>query len=161
MRKPRLHKIFKLQNKTGLSTFLSGNTEIDDVQMMKTPIKNLSILPSGPIPPNPAELLSSDRLEQLINRLSQRYDFILIDSPPILGMTDAAITSTRTNGVILVVRAGETPKEATQQAKKILESVNSKVLGVVLNAMSEPHIKYGYYSYYHSYYQNYGADAKK
>jgi Mrp family chromosome partitioning ATPase len=86
---------------------------------------------------------------------------MLIDSPPVLGMADAAIASTQTDGVILVVKSGETPRDAVQQAKKMIESVNAKVLGVVINAMREPHMKYGYYSYYQSYYQNYGADAKK
>ncbi len=161
MRRPRLHKIFKMSNTIGLSTFLSGNTEFEEIHIKKTPIKNLEILPSGPIPPNPTELLSSDRFKELLDSVTLLCDFILIDSPPLLGMADAAIAGTQTDGIILVVKAGQTPREATQQAKKILESVHVKVLGVVLNAMEEPHMKYGYYSYYRSYYQDDTADAKK
>jgi capsular exopolysaccharide synthesis family protein len=161
MRKPRLHKIFKQHNTVGLSSFLSGNTEFDESMLKKTPIKNLEILPAGPVPPNPAELLSSSRFREIIDAFYPLCDFMLIDSPPVLGMADAAIASTQTDGVILVVKSGETPRDAVQQAKKMIESVNAKVLGVVINAMREPHMKYGYYSYYQSYYQNYGADAKK
>ena len=112
------------------------------------------------LPPNPAELLSSYRLRELIDGLYPLYNYIIFDTPPILGLADAAIASTQTDGVIMVVRSGQTPKEAAQQAKKILESVNAKVLGVVLNAINEPNMKYGYYSYYQYYYQNYTSDEK-
>jgi capsular exopolysaccharide synthesis family protein len=159
MRRPRLHKIFKTSNKSGLSAFLSGNAELDTESLINnTPIKHLNIMTSGPLPPNPTELLSSFRMRELIDGLSPIYDFILFDSPPILGMADAAITSAHTDGVIMVVRSGQTPREAAQQAKKILEGLNSKLLGVVLNAISESNLKYGYYSYYQYYY---GSDAKK
>jgi capsular exopolysaccharide synthesis family protein len=161
MRRPRLHKVFKVSNTSGLSSFLSGNEEFSSSLIRNTKIPGLDIMPSGPLPPNPAELLSSFRLRDLIDGLYPLYNFIIFDTPPILGLADAAITSTQTDGVIMVVRSGETPKEAAQQAKKILESVNAKVLGVVLNAINESHLKYGYSSYYQYYYQNYTSTDDK
>lgn len=161
MRKPRLHKVFRVPNTAGLSSFLSGNVEFGEELIKKTSIPGLDVLPSGPLPPNPAELLSSYRLRDLIEGLYPLYNFIIFDTPPILGLSDAAITSTQTDGVILVVRSGQTPKEAAQQAKRILESVNAKVLGVILNAINESNLRYGYSSYYQYYYQQYGADEEK
>lgn len=160
MRRPRLHKVFKVSNSLGLSSFLSGNEEFGDTLLKHTDIPNLDVITSGPLPPNPAELLSSFRLRELIDGLYPLYSYIIFDTPPILGLADAAITSTQTDGVVMVVRSGQTPKEAAVQAKKILESVNAKVLGVVLNAIDEPNMKYGYYSYYQYYYQNYTSDEK-
>lgn len=154
MRRPRIHKTFKLSNTLGLSSFLSGNEEFSASLIKQTKISGLDVMTSGPIPPNPAELLGSYRLRDLIKDLYPLYDFIIFDTPPIIGLADAAITSTQTDGVILVVRSGETPKEAVQQAKKILESVNAKVLGVVLNGINESNLKYGNYSYYQYYYHN-------
>jgi capsular exopolysaccharide synthesis family protein len=161
MRKPRIHKVFKLSNTTGLSSFLSGNCEFDGKMIKPTKVEGLDILTSGPIPPNPAELLSSYRLRDLIDGLSPLYNFIIFDTPPILGLADAAITSTQTEGVILVIKSGHTPKEAAQQAKKILESVDAKVLGVVLNGISHSNMRYGNYSYYQYDYQNDTSDEKK
>ncbi|MBI5076264.1 MAG: polysaccharide biosynthesis tyrosine autokinase [Nitrospirae bacterium] len=160
MRRPRLHKVFKISNTAGLSSFLSGNEEFGDTLVKQTDIPNLDVITSGPLPPNPAELLGSYRLRELIDGLYPLYNYIIFDTPPILGLADAAIASTQTDGVIMVVRSGQTPKEAAVQAKKILESVNAKVLGVVLNAIDEPNMKYGYYSYYQYYYQNYTSDEK-
>lgn len=159
MRRPRLHKVFGVSNASGLSSFLSGNEEFGGGLIKKTDIPGLDVMPSGPLPPNPAELLSSYRLRELIEGLYPIYNFIIFDAPPILGLADAAITSTQTDGVILVVRAGQTPKDAAMQAKKILESVNAKILGVVLNAMSHANLKY--YSYYQYYYQNYTDDEHR
>ena len=161
MRRPRLHKVFKVENISGLSSFLSGNTEFSEELIKHTDVPWLDVLTSGPLPPNPAELLSSSRFRDLIDGLHPLYNFILFDTPPMLGLADAAITSTHTDGVILVVRSGQTPKEAAQQARKILDSVNAKVLGVVLNAINESNFKYGYYSYYQYYYQNYGSSEEK
>lgn len=161
MRRPKLHKVFKLSNKEGLSSFLSGNREFGGELIQHTDVPGLDIITSGPLPPNPAELLSSYRLRDLIEGLYPLYDFVLFDTPPLLGLADAAITSTQTDGVIMVVKSGSTPKEAAVQARKILESVNAKVLGVVLNAINDTNLKYGYYSYYQYYYQAYGGDEDK
>jgi capsular exopolysaccharide synthesis family protein len=160
MRRPRLHKVFTVSNGNGLSSFLSGNIEFGDDLIRHTDIPNLDVITSGPLPPNPAELLSSYRLRELIEGLYPLYNFIIIDTPPLLGLADAAITSTHTDGVILVVKSGATPRDAAVQAKKVLESVNAKVLGVVLNAINETNIRYGYSSYYQYYYQNYTSNEK-
>jgi len=160
MRRPRLHKVFKVSNGKGLSSFLSGNIEFGDDLIKHTDIPNLDVITSGPLPPNPAELLSSYRLRELIDGLYPLYNFIIIDTPPLLGLADAAIASTHTDGVILVVKSGSTPRDAAVQAKKVLESVNAKVLGVVLNAINENNIRYGYSSYYQYYYQNYTSNEK-
>jgi capsular exopolysaccharide synthesis family protein len=149
-----------VSNSNGLSSFLSGNIEFSDDLIKHTDVPNLDVITSGPLPPNPAELLSSYRLRELIDGLYPLYNFIIIDTPPLLGLADAAVTSTQTDGVILVVKSGSTPKDAAVQAKKVLESVNAKVLGVVLNAINESNLKYGYYSYYQYYYQNYTSDEK-
>ncbi len=158
MRRPRLHKVFEVSNGNGLSSFLSGNIEFGDDLIKHTDIPNLDVITSGPLPPNPAELLSSYRLRELIDGLYPLYNFIIIDTPPLLGLADAAIASTLTDGVILVVKSGSTPKDAAVQAKKVLESVNAKVLGVVLNAINENNLRYGYSSYYQHYYQNYTSN---
>lgn len=161
MRRPRLHKIFKVDNSVGLSSFLSGNKEFSGDLFNLTGVPNLHVLTAGPLPPNPAELLGSYRMKELIDGLSALYKFIVIDTPPVLGLADPVVVSTRTEGVILVVRAGKTPREAAQQAKKILRSVNANILGVVLNAIDESQLKYGYYSYYNYYSQNYGSNENK
>ena len=161
MRRPRLHKVLKVSNTSGLSSFLSGNMEFGVDMIKKTGIPGLCVVTSGPIPPNPAELLGSPRLKDLLDGISPLCDFIIIDTPPMLGLADAAITSTQTDGVIMVVRSGKTPRDAVQQAKRILDGVNAKVLGVVLNAMDSNNMKYGYYSYYQYYYQNYKSDDEK
>ena len=161
MRRPRLHKVFKVSNTIGLSSFLSGNKEFDEGLIKQTDVPGLDVVTCGPLPPNPAELLGSYRMRDLIDGLYPLYNFIIFDTPPLLGLADAAITSTQTDGVIMVVRSGKTPKDAVQQAKRILEGVNAKVLGVVLNAMENSTMKYGYHSYYQYYYQNYTSNEEK
>src|SRR4030042_1313919 len=158
MRKPRLHKIFNLDNSTGLSAYLSGNVEFIEDLLKTTEIPHLSVITSGPTSPNPIELLSSYRLGELIRNLCQNYDFILIDTPPVLGISDALIVSQHTDGVIMVIRSGETPKEAAQEAKKMLEGGNAKILGVVLNSINQGIMRYSYYYNYYKYY--YGEKDK-
>lgn len=155
MRKPRLHRIFDLENKVGLSTFLSGNAEFGDGLIQTSGIENLDIIASGPVPPNPAELVSSYRFQDLLHGLYPLYNFIIIDTPPVLGMADPLIISQQADGVIMVVRSGQTPKEAVQEAKRLLISVNAKILGVVLNSVDQAAMKYSYYyNYYKYYYSN-------
>ena len=120
-------------------------------------IPNLDIITSGPTPPNPAELLSSYRFLELLKSLFL-YSFIVIDTPPILGISDPLIISPHTDGVILVVKSGETPKEAAQEARRMLTTVNSKILGVVLNSIDQAAMKY---SHYYNYYRYYYSDENK
>ncbi|MEW6417108.1 MAG: polysaccharide biosynthesis tyrosine autokinase [Nitrospirota bacterium] len=152
MRKPRLHKIFDIENTTGISTYLSGIEEFREDSIKETDIQNLHIITSGPTPPNPAELLSSHRLRELINSL-YLYNFIIFDTSPVIGLPDTLILSSQTDGVILVAKSGKTTKEATLEARKMLEAVNVKILGVVLNSVDQSIVRYKhYYNYYRHYY---------
>ncbi len=156
LRKPQLHKVFGMDNAHGLSSYLTGHAEIDaDGFVQETKVNNLSVITAGIIPPNPSELLSSIRMKNLLEELFRRYEFVILDAPPILGLSDSLILSTLTDGVILVVRAGGTPKESVSQAKKLLRGVNGRILGVILNGVRESDLRYSSYSYYYSYYYSY------
>jgi capsular exopolysaccharide synthesis family protein len=115
--------------------------------IIKTPIDGLEILPSGVIPPNPSELLSSNKMKVLINKLREDYDYVLIDTPPAVVVTDAAILSTCSDGVLLVCAAGQVAKEAVQRSKELLKNVNANIIGVVLNKIRAN--SKGYYQYYY------------
>lgn len=155
LRKPKLHHSFALDNKIGLSTCLSGNIEFDRSNgkfIKQTPAKGLSIITSGPVPPNPSALLSSARMKELLDALYTLYNFVVIDAPPVMGMSDSIFLSTIVDGTILVVKAGETPRDALVATKKIFRNVNTNLLGVVLNGVKKSDVKYGYYSHYFSSY---------
>jgi succinoglycan biosynthesis transport protein ExoP len=158
MRKPRVHKIFNEENGAGLSNFLSGNAELGSV-IKKTEIPNLYYIPAGPIPPNPSELIGSKLFKTMMETLGQRFDHIVLDSPPVLGFADSIILSTSVDGVILVVLGGKTPRETLQRAKEVLSQVNAKILGVVINRINIQRSDYGYYYYRYRYY--YGKEGKK
>ena len=140
----------------GLSSYLAGVSRLDLVTVPHPAIPNLSAIPTGPIPPNPADLLSSHKLADAIAELRSKYKFIVIDSPPIMAATDAVILSVQADGVLLVVRSGETPKEAFTRTRDLLISVKCRMLGVVLNAVDSSAPDY-YYSYrYYPYSYGYG-----
>ncbi len=161
MRRPQIHKIFDVDNSYGLSAFLAGHMELSDGLIQKTKIENLDVITSGIIPPNPSELLSSYRFKGLMADLFPDYSFILVDSPPVLGLSDSIVLSTLIDGVIMVTRAGNTPKDVAVQARKLLQGVNAKILGVVLNGMTQADLRYGSYSYYYSHYYGDGYDDHK
>lgn len=158
LRKPRIHKIFTEGNGVGLSNFLSGNIELGAV-IKKTEIPNLFYIPSGPIPPNPSELISSNLFRNMIQSLEEQFDHIVFDSPPVLGFADSVILSTAVDGMILVSVGGKTPRETLQRAKDLLLQVNAKILGVVINRVNIERSEYGYYYYRYHYY--YGKEGKK
>ena len=159
MRKPRIHKIFNNEeNGIGLSNFLSGSTDLDST-IKRSDIPNLFYIPSGPIPPNPSELIGSKLFKNMMESLGERFDHIILDSPPVLGFADTAILSTSVDGVILVVLGGKTPRETLQHAKEVLHQVNAKILGVVINRIDIQRSDYGYYYYRYHYY--YGKEGKK
>lgn len=133
MRKPRGHNIFNVPNNYGLSNYLAGADASEVLQ--KTSIKNLDIITSGPIPPNPSELLISDRTQKLVKDLESQYDLILFDSPPVLTVSDALIISKQVEGVLLVARASKTPYTALEKGLRSLDNVGAKIIGAVLNAM--------------------------
>ena len=160
LRKPSTHKVFGLNYTSGLSTYLSRDIEVDGL-IHKLQIPNLSLLPCGPIPPNPAELISSERMKNLLQMLTTRYDHILIDSPPLIHVTDPVILSSMVDGVILVVHGGRSTRAITQRARQELASVGAKVFGVVLNNVDMRREGYDEY-YYRRYYSDYrqeGAEA--
>src|SRR5262249_14365102 len=135
------------------STYLSSNATLDSL-VMNLPIPHLSLITSGPVPPNPAELISSERMRELLRLAGQQYDHILIDSPPLMNVTDPAILSTMVDGVILVVQAGRSTREIVRRAKYDLKSVGAKIFGVVINNVDLK--REGYYDYYYyRYYSNY------
>ncbi|MGZ9583870.1 CpsD/CapB family tyrosine-protein kinase [Paenibacillus marinisediminis] len=148
MRKPALHTFFGLTNHFGLSNLLtlpmSPAVQADAVK--ETFLVNLSILPSGPVPPNPAEILASPRLNELLQEWKQEYDLIIFDTPPAHILTDALILSTAVDGVVLVVRAGKVKRGLVQKTKLNLEMVKANILGVVLNQV-KPHKHNKLYKY--------------
>jgi capsular exopolysaccharide synthesis family protein len=160
LRKPRIHRIFEQENGMGLSNFLSGNAELDSV-IKKTEIPNLYYILSGPLPPNPSELLGSSVFKSMIESLGERFDHIILDAPPILGFADSVILSTSVDGTILVVQGGKTPRETLQRAKDALSQVNARILGVVINRVNIRRGGYdGYGYYYYRYHYYYGEKSK-
>nr|WP_315969826.1 CpsD/CapB family tyrosine-protein kinase [Bacillus testis] len=145
LRKPTIHKKFCVHNQIGLSNVLTKKQAIEDA-IMDTSIKNLSILTSGPIPPNPAELLISKAMENLLGKLYKEFDVVILDTPPVLAVADAQILSKHADGVILVVASGQTETEQGKKAKQLLVSSNATILGVVLNNKKQE--KNDYYYYY-------------
>jgi capsular exopolysaccharide synthesis family protein len=161
LRKPRLHKIFNHENGQGLSSFLSGHGDLESV-VKKSEVPNLFYIPSGPIPPNPSELLGSNLFKKMVESLEARFDHIVLDSPPVLGFADTIILSTSVDGVILTVLGGKTPRETLQRAKEVLQQVNTKIIGVVINRVDIRRSDYGYYYYrYHSYYGKGGKKGRR
>ncbi|MGA8073211.1 MAG: polysaccharide biosynthesis tyrosine autokinase, partial [Candidatus Acidiferrales bacterium] len=163
LRKPGVRRVLGLTvgRESGLSSYLSGLSTLDEVCFPHPQIDNLVALPTGPIPPSPADLLSSHRMRDAISYLRQKYKFIVIDSPPIMAATDAVILSALTDGVLLVVRSGTTPKEAFTRTRDLLHAVKCRLLGVVLNAVdsSAPDYYYSYRYYPYAYGYGYGEEA--
>jgi succinoglycan biosynthesis transport protein ExoP len=158
LRKPGIGRLLSLGTGkyAGLSSYLAGVSSLDLVTIQHPAVPNLSAIPTGPLPPNPADLLSSHKLTEAIAELRTKFKFIVIDSPPIMAATDAVILSVKADGVLLVVRSGETPKEAFTRTCDLLRSVKCHLLGVVLNAVDSTAPDY-YYSYrYYPYSQGYG-----
>jgi polysaccharide biosynthesis transport protein len=158
LRKPGIGRLLNLNGGkyAGLSSYLAGVSSLDLVTVPHPAIPNLAAIPTGPLPPNPADLLSSGRLVEAIAELRTKFKFVVIDSPPIMAATDAVILSVQTDGVLLVVRSGETPKEAFTRTRDLLNSVKCHMLGVVLNAVDSSAPDY-YYSYrYYPYSYGYG-----
>jgi capsular exopolysaccharide synthesis family protein len=157
MRNPRIHRALGFDNANGMSTFLSGNSDLSSL-IQQSEIPNLFAVPSGRIPPNPAELVGSPRLKQGLALLEGYFDHIVIDSPPVLSVTDARILATTVDAVVLVIKGGETPKEAVQRTKRLLQDVHAHIIGTLLNNVDIHSADYYYYSkyYYYGYGKKYG-----
>ena len=146
LRRPSIDKLFGLRSRGGLSTLISGGDKIEDVIVPFTDVPNLWILPAGPIPPQPAELLGSTVMKDHIARWRTEFDHVIIDTPPCLSVTDAVVLSPEADRIILVARAGKTTKIALRRACDLLLQVNARVMGIVLNALNM-HSTEGYYYY--------------
>ena len=158
LRRPILHKVFMLLNDRGLTNLLtSQNNTVSFIQ--HDVVKNLDVLTSGTIPPNPSELLSSNAMKNFIEKVKNTYNIILMDSPPVVSVTDASIISTYADATILVVKSGKTEIETVKRAQEILEKVNANIIGVVLNNINKKEIGYSYYPYY--FYGDEGEKKKK
>jgi len=148
MRNPTQHKLFGLNNRQGLSGALVDDQGYQQY-IQETAVPGVSVLTGGPIPPNPAELVGSQRMKRFIQQVSEKYDIVLIDTPPVVAVTDAAIIAQEVDGVILVLASGEVNKEYAQRAKILLDKVGAKILGAVLNKADMKTSEYYYYYYYH------------
>ncbi|MBU3144965.1 CpsD/CapB family tyrosine-protein kinase [Clostridium sp. CF012] len=151
LRKPSIHKKMGVTNSMGLTNVLVQNIKKEEC-MVESNVENLFILTSGPIPPNPAELLGTKKMRDFIEDLKNEFDMVLIDAPPVLAVTDAQILSTISDGVIFVASYGEAQKNAMVDAKELIDKVGGKVIGIVFNKV--PEAVSGYYGkYYTGYYE--------
>lgn len=160
LRRPSVHKIFKCETQPGLSDILTGNVSVEEA-IKSTEIPNLFILPAGPVPPNPVNLLGSRAFKETMDRLREEFQHIFIDSPPTLSLPDSRVLSSMVDKVILVIRHHSTPRETARMARQVLSQVNADVIGIILNQMAFHKRGYGgyYYNKYHYYY--YSADKEK
>ncbi|MGE5458875.1 MAG: CpsD/CapB family tyrosine-protein kinase [Methanobacterium sp.] len=147
LRKPVQHRIFETDNRLGFTNCLIKDVEVETA-LHNGMVENLYVLTSGPIPPNPAEILASSRTEAILQELLEKYDYVFIDAPPVLAVTDAAILSTIVDGVVLVVSYGTTRNDLARKACEQFEKANAKVIGVVLNQVKMETSDYKYYYYY-------------
>ena len=153
LRRPRLHQHFGLENISGLTNYLSGEKNPDNLLKPFPNLPKLKIITSGPIPPNPAELLSSNEMKNLLQFLKGNFKHIVIDSPPAISFTDAAILSTQVDGVVLVALAGKSSIHLMRRFKQRLGTIGARIYGVVLNGVKANSVEYGYYGYsYTNYY---------
>ena len=160
MRRPRIHKLFGLSREKGLSNHLLGECTLDEA-ILKTHIENLYLLPCGPLPPKPVELLQSEKFAQLLETLDGKFDRLILDSPPVLSVADALVLGHQVDGAIIVVHTGVTTKDMLLNTKRKLEDVQSKILGCVLNHLDIDDSRYRYrYRYYYYQYRYYGESEE-
>lgn len=166
MRKPSQHKTFRVRKSNGLSRLLSGQGELDEC-LCREVARGLDLIPSGSLPPNPSELLSSEAMSDLLDRLSLQYDYIFIDTPPLGVVSDSLVLSEVVAGTVLVTRQGQTTYEELQNATDAIANVDGNLLGVVISDMRENPRTYGRYEKYHYYkaydytYQNSTEEPEK
>ena len=161
MRNPTVHKNFNLSNKVGLSSCISMGTAVADA-VQETGIEGLDALTAGVIPPNPSELLGSERMKNILQRAKEEYDYVLIDTPPVLPVTDSLVLGSMVDGLILVIDSGEVKVEMAREVKNQLVHAGANILGVVLNKVRSEHHGYGYgYYYYYGHESARGGDNGK
>jgi capsular exopolysaccharide synthesis family protein len=152
LRRPSLHRLFEVSNATGLTNFLTTSVRLEDV-VVRTPIENLYFLPSGLLPSDSAGILNSQRMSDLISDAKSRFDLVLIDSPPILGVSDASVLSNEADLTMIVVQHRKLPRHMLMRVKQTVENVGGRVIGVVLNNVDvHSDSEYQYYTSYYTYY---------
>ncbi|MFL6254663.1 MAG: CpsD/CapB family tyrosine-protein kinase, partial [Pyrinomonadaceae bacterium] len=153
LRRPRIHAHFGMPNTKGVTNYLSGESNVSELVQTYDKLPNLKVIPSGPVPPNAAELLGSDEMRKLLYVLAENFTHIIIDSPPAISFTDASILSTMVDGVMLVVHGGRSSRAVVRRAKQQLQDVGAHLFGIVLNNVKLEGTDYYYYSgYYSNYY---------
>ncbi|HET6282419.1 MAG TPA: polysaccharide biosynthesis tyrosine autokinase [Polyangia bacterium] len=155
LRRPRLHRSFGVPNQVGISTVIVGKSTLDEA-IKSTDVPNLDVLPCGPTPPNPSELLHTGRFAQVLAECASRYERVILDSPPCSAVTDPAVLGNVADGVLLVVQAGSTTRDAAAHARRHLASAKARLLGVILNEIDFSNPAYGYQYYYYQNYARYG-----
>lgn len=133
LRRPGLREVFGIAGERGLTSMIVEDAALDNPPLVETGVEDLWLLPSGPLPPNPADLLGSQRMEQAIGALKARADVVLFDAPPVASVTDAVVLGTKVDGALLIVSAGRTRREHIERAKELLERVHVRIVGTVLN----------------------------
>jgi non-specific protein-tyrosine kinase len=146
LRRPSQHELFGLSNGVGLTTMVVDDEVMKNPPILDTGVAGLRLLTSGPLPPNPSELVGSRRMSEIIAALSEQADIVLFDAPPVVAVTDAAVLASRVDGVLLVVKAGGTKRDQARRAKALLEKVNAHVVGAVLNNIKMDTSYYRYYA---------------
>lgn len=146
LRRPTINATFSIQNPVGLTNFLTEKSLNINDAIYRTSVDNLFVMPSGPTPPNPSELISSKKMARLVEVLDNAFDLVIYDAPPVLSVADAQILSTKVDGTVLVVRENKTEKVSVKRAVKLIEQVNGEIVGVVLNDVRGS--ASGYYGYY-------------
>jgi len=159
LRRPSIHKTLGMGPRSGLSNVLTGSSKLEQVITRPPLLPNLHVLPAGTPPPNPAELLASTNMRDMLDQLREQYDHIVVDTPPSLSVTDAVVLSQRADAVVLVIRSGQTTKQALRRARDVLARVNAKVVGVLLNAVDLSSPDYYYYYEYQGKYSRYYQDG--
>ncbi len=160
LRRPALHRLFGVENKRGLTTALIEGVPFVEVAQ-PTSIPNLSIVTSGPRPPNPAEVVGSKRMRELVEAAGSDFDLILFDTPPVISVSDGVTLSAQCDGVILVIRVGTIPHDVARRAAEQIEAVKGRILGVLLNSLDLRRDGYYYYNYYRYYHAYYGGDGER
>jgi len=160
LRRPSIHKTLGMGPRSGLSNVLTGSATLEQAITTTAILPNLYVLPAGTPPPNPAELLASSNMKDVLSQLREQYDHIVIDTPPSLSVTDAVVLSQRADAVVLVIRSGQTTKQALRRSRDILVRVNAKVVGVLLNAVDLTSPDYYYYYEYQGKYSRYYQDGE-
>jgi succinoglycan biosynthesis transport protein ExoP len=157
MRRPRLHRAFGLSDDVGVSSLVVGEGSLERA-IKSTDVPNLFVLPCGPLPPNPAELLHTRAFSELLGKLQERYDCILLDSPPLGPVSDALVLAKQTDGILLVLKAGVTQREQARRAIRALRDVKARIIGALLNHVDIKGGKYGAEYYAYSYHRTYGSE---